>query len=380
MAAASLAFAFAADAQRISIGVIGGTNITANFPVTDYSGPADDFGNPAYRFQHLSGPRSFIVGGLIEGRLSDSFSIEANVLHRPLKRTIIFTTFDTEGAATVSTQTSTAVRAWEFPILLKYALPKSRFSGPVRPFVAAGPAFRTQEDAGAAEPSRLGISAGVGAAIHLGRFRVEPTLRYTRWRREDIAPRYDTKPDQLEFLTSFAYETHADSRRVAGRKLEIGLLAGLPLTHGLEEPITTGTFDERTGYLLGLSAQMAVKGDWSLEVNAIYKPFRVDETQDNYRGSFAVLTWQFPVLAKYRWTRTGWTPFVAAGPSFRLAGNLNGYDPSHIGATVGAGVERIAHGFRLSPALRYTLWANDDAPRSISTRRNAVEVVLGVSF
>lgn len=225
----------------------------------------------------------------------------------------------------------------------------------------------------------MGISAGVGAAIHLGRFRLAPTLRYTRWAREYIAPRYDTKPDQIEFLTGFAYETHSASRRVAGRKLEIGLVAGLPLTHGLEEPVTTGTFEERNGYLLGLSAQTAVKGNLSVEVNAIYKPFRVDESFDSYEGSFTVLTWQFPVLAKYRWSSSGWTPFVAAGPSFRLAGNLNGYGPSHIGVTAGAGVEKSASGLRLSPALRYTRWAKDSAGAS-RTNLNAAEFVFGLSF
>ena len=161
----------------------------------------------------------------------------------------------------------------------------------------------------------------------------------------------------------------------------LGRTAGLPLTRGVEQPVTVGTFDERTGYMLGLGTEMVVKGNLSVEVNAIYKPFRVDESQENYQGSFAVLTWQFPVLAKYRWVRAGWTPFVAAGPSFRLAGNLNGYNPSHIGATVEAGVDRIAHGFRLSPALRYTRWASDPSDNRYSrTKSDAVEIVFGVSF
>lgn len=365
----SFALAFAAYGQRLSIGVVGGTNVTANFPITDVTTPADAFGNPANRFQHLTGPRSFIMGALVEGHLTERFSVEANVLHRPMNVTIIFTEFFTDGSNKVSTNRFTAVRAWEFPVMLKYTLPSSQFAGRVRPFLAVGPSFRTQEDAGATEPSQFGISAGVGAAFHLGRFRFAPALRYTRWARESIYPRYATKPDQVEFLTSLAYETEPDSRRLVGRKLELGAVAGLPFTRGFGG----ARIEERTRYLAGLTAQMIVTRNVSVEANAIYKPLRCSQ--------FSVLTWQFPVLAKCGWTRPKWTPFAEAGPSFRLAGNLSGYNPSHYGVTVGGGVETRTRSFRLSPALRYTRWAKD--PRNFGSARtnpDAVEIVFGVSF
>lgn len=375
---ALVAVVFAANGQQISVGIVGGTNITANFPITDYSGAADDFGNPAYRFQYMTGPRSFILGASVEGHLSDRFSIEANVLHRPMKSTINFTAFHADGSTIAISDTATAFRAWEFPVMLKYTLPASRFSGRARPFLAVGPSFRTQEDATATEPSQFGISAGVGAAIRLGRFRLAPSVRYTRWGREDISPRYATKPDQVEFLTSFSYETHTESRRVGNRRLEIGAVAGLAPTNGFDSNF--GEFTERPRYLAGLTAQAALKGNWAVEVNAIYKPLRARDYLDS---SFVVLTWQFPVLAKYRWTKPGWAPFVAAGPSFRLAGNLNGYNPSHLGATFGAGVELQADGIRLSPAIRYTRWRRDTPesfPSSLLTKADAVELVFGVSF
>src|SRR5713101_392456 len=97
-----LTLAFAACGQRVYFGVVGGTNLTSNFPTTDITTPADAFGNPANRFQYLTGPRSLIIGALVEGRLSERFSIEANVLHRPMKSTIIFTEF----LAGASTETS----------------------------------------------------------------------------------------------------------------------------------------------------------------------------------------------------------------------------------------------------------------------------------
>jgi hypothetical protein len=104
---------------------------------------------------------------------------------------------------------------------------------------------------------------------------------------------------------------------------------------------------------------------------------------------FSVLTWQFPILAKYSWTRPTWTPFAEAGPSFRLAGNLNGYNPSHYGITAGGGVTTRTHGLRLGPALRYTRWTRDSPlygfPPGVradylQTNANAIELVVAVSF
>ncbi len=348
--------------------------------------PADAFGNPANRFQYLTGGRSLIVGALVEGRLSGGFSIEANVLHRPLMSTIIFSEFPAGGAPRVSTSHFTAVEAWEFPVMLKYSLP---FAGRLRPFLAAGPSFRSQENASATEPSRLGVSAGAGTAFHLGRIRIAPALHYTRWARESIYPRYATKPDQLEFLTSLAYQTESDSRVFAGRKLELGAVAGLPVTRGFRPAAQDATIVERMRYLAGLMAQMNVVGNFSLEADAIFKPLRAGSPTPNVQTPFSVLTWQFPVLAKYRWSRRVWTPFAEAGPSFRLAGNLNGYNPSHYGMTIGGGMETRTHGMRLSPALRYTRWAADALafrrPSGVElnyprTNANAIEFIFGVSF
>jgi len=273
--------------------------------------------------------------------------------------------------------------------MLKYTLPPSRFTGRLRPFLAVGPYFRTQEDAAAPEPSRFGVTASAGAAFQHGRIRIAPELRYTRWAHESIAPRYPTKSDQVEFLTSLAYQTDSDSRGFAGRKFEIGAVAGLPFTRGFHPAEGEGAIVERARCLAGLMVQTQVARSVSIEVDAIYKPLRAGSDTPDVQTPFSVLTWQFPVLAKYRWTRSRWTPFAEAGPSFRLAGNLNGYNPSHIGVTFGAGVETRARGFRLSPALLYTRWAKDAFPYRLPpgvhydysrTNANAVELIFGASF
>src|SRR5258708_5556369 len=95
-------------------------------------------------------------------------------------------------------------------------------------------------------------SVGIGAALRLARIRFAPTVRYTRWERESIYPRYATKPDQIEFLIGVAYQTDSASRHLAGRRLEIGAVAGLPLTSGFRQCDNQNAIVERTRYLVGL--------------------------------------------------------------------------------------------------------------------------------
>src|SRR5258708_38151351 len=72
-----------AHGQRLTFGVIGGTNLTSGFSGRDDSYPGDP-NNPPSSFQYLSGNRSLILGALLEGHLTRGFSIEGNVLERPI--------------------------------------------------------------------------------------------------------------------------------------------------------------------------------------------------------------------------------------------------------------------------------------------------------
>ena len=107
---------------------------------------------------------------------------------------------------------------------------------------------------------------------------------------------------------------------------------------------------------------------------------RQDAIRPEYRYSFVVLTWQVPVLAKYRWEREGWTPFTEAGPSLRFSGNKNGYRPSYFGLTAGAGLERRVGVTRLAPRVRYTWWAPGGRRGRPVTERNALEAIVALSF
>ncbi len=107
---------------------------------------------------------------------------------------------------------------------------------------------------------------------------------------------------------------------------------------------------------------------FSLEGNAIYRRLR-------FSTGGPTVTWQFPILAKYRVPVGPTRLFVAGGPSFRTTGNRN-TNPSHMGITAGAGVEWDWGAWRLSPTLRYTRWARDPTWTTPS-KPDQVEILLG---
>jgi hypothetical protein len=123
-----------------------------------------------------------------------------------------------------------------------------------------------------------------------------------------------------------------------------------------------------------------------LELDAIFRPLGFVQSlvlASGERRSVSpatVVTWQFPVLAKYRLVDHGWLrPVVMGGPSFRLAGNLNGTWPGKFGVTAGLGLEVRKAGFVITPAARYTRWSADSFPfRSADTKRDQVELVVEV--
>jgi hypothetical protein len=121
-----------------------------------------------------------------------------------------------------------------------------------------------------------------------------------------------------------------------------------------------------------------------LEVDGLYRPLGYTFAGIEPNGTLSsvspntVVTWEFPVLAKYRFAFRGVTPFVEAGPSFRTTGNLNSANPSHSGVTAGVGVEMHVHRLNIAPAVRYTRWA-EDPPHSVQTIPNQLEFLVGFS-
>lgn len=105
----------------------------------------------------------------------------------------------------------------------------------------------------------------------------------------------------------------------------------------------------------------------SIEVDGLYHELEFTRAGIEPDGSLnsvspaPVVTWEFPVLTKYRFTFPLITPFVEAGPAFRTSGNLNGASPSNHGFVAGVGAEAHVWKFRVAPQFRYLRWARDQA-------------------
>lgn len=378
--------------QLLRFGVVGGTNLTRDFHTTNdnYLIPATD--QPAYQMNVLfySKSHSPILGPMMEVSLPRNFSVGVNALRRDLRSTQVVTSLFPNGTRQANTVQFLSAKTWEYPVLLKYTLPISR----LRPFVEAGPSFRTWQEPEAVQPAHYGVTAGLGLSTNWGKFRFSPVVRYTRWVFDGEFPLRATNSDQVELLGSFSYGTEPGSRSLAGRRIWLGLVAGTTATDSFHPGEFSVPTTESRPVVGGLSLEVELGNRLSLEVDGLYVPLHAVQHYPEFNGladnfGFTVLTWQFPVLAKYRLSASRLAPFLEGGPSLRKAGNTNGYNPSKYGVTVGAGLETRAGPARLAPQVRYSRWAKDglspftygpagyDYPRTAS---NQVEVLLGFSF
>ena len=205
--AAVLLLCCEANGQRFSFGVMGGT------PFSDANRSAEiDDRFSGYGLWSLS-TRRYTVGGTFEVRVPFGLYMEVDALY---KRT------DTTQSAFFSpffgTITRLAANSWEFPMLLKH-----RWNRRFRPFAALGGTLRHVEGFDASVEtfayglnppysvyrSRIdqpltqgGIASGVGMLLlSIGRLKITPELRYTRWTSVSFLP---TK-NQVEILMGLGF-------------------------------------------------------------------------------------------------------------------------------------------------------------------------------
>ncbi len=379
-------------AQKLSIGIVTGTTLTGDFRDTSVSFPrVNGIDEPAgtSTFFATSGPRPFIIGPKLELLLPQGFSIEVDALHRPYrsKVTQVFApplvlpngTPVQQIGPDASTETS-----WEIPLLGRYRVPLFRW----HPFVEAGPSFRPAGSA--ASVSHTGLTVGGGVEWKLHSVNLTPGFRYTRWRE---GQGFVTQPNnnQVEFLVGVS-PGGRDSlvARSITRRLSAGVLVGAGLGDDLRAAKSGGDFPiqqtpESNSLIAGILVEFTLGAGLSVEADGIYRPLHGVDSSADGRVRFAVLTWEFPVLLKYRFLSSHRArPFAELGPSFRADGNFNGPTPSHYGVTGGLGVEaRLLGRLKISPALRYTRWARErfsENPFRTATFLNQAECLVGISF
>jgi hypothetical protein len=189
----------------------------------------------------------------------------------------------------------------------------------------------------------------------------------------------------------------------SAQKMSAGIVVGRSLTAGFHDSTSfsflppqqpgaparefgTRFWSPSRDYVVGGTLEVRFNPRWSLQANGLFRQlngkvahFWRDEASPVDGAPNPVVTWQFPVLAKYRFLGRKINPFVAAGPSFRTSGNLNANNPSPYGITADVGFEATWQGLEIAPAVRLTRWAADNRPGGSQTRRDQVEVLVGFS-
>ncbi len=120
--------------------------------------------------------RNFTIGPSAELLLPFGLGIEVEALYKRTTVAVQDAAQQGEGAGAGTTG------SWEFPLLAKLRLPGAG----LRPYVAAGAAFRRfgelAQFATGPDRSTSGFVIGGGLELKIGRLRVAPELRYTRWK------------------------------------------------------------------------------------------------------------------------------------------------------------------------------------------------------
>lgn len=172
-----------------------------------------------------------------------------------------------------------------------------------------------------------------------------------------------------------------------GQNLSLGLIGGGALTDAAQaqgvSPQTIG-WTPHKDWIAGAAVEFRAASRLSIEIDGMYRLLSTMVTQVQPIGTpnivypMNVVTWEFPILAKYRFGEGKWRPFVEGGPEVRTTGNLN-FKPSHAGVAAGMGVETRRRGLKIAPVVRYTRWWPDHGDAFFTSRQNQIELLLAVS-
>ena len=192
-----------ASPQGFHVGVKGGIPLTQYF---ETGAEGSLHGGATYS----SATRRYTIGPSVEWRLTRSFGFEMDALYHRMGYAGLINSYDSSSGNFRNSAIHVKGGSWDVPALAKY-----RFGHVICPYVAAGGVVRYvgpvrargEETDGSLvtqssstrpidtdAPSELrkrwfpGIIAAVGLEVRVGRFRMLPEFRYTRWTANISAP------------------------------------------------------------------------------------------------------------------------------------------------------------------------------------------------
>lgn len=372
-----LSLAARADAQRVSIGVVGGAAVTDAFPEQTY---AYAVGSPFVTGIKTYSPfKDYVVGARVQVRINDRWSLLADGLYREMQGTWAGVLND----GTLNSVSPSPVVTWEIPVLARYNLGGRR----VQPFLEAGPSFRAIGNRNS-DPSGHGVAAGAGVRLRAGWLNIAPQMRYTRWA-ADPAQTSRTGRNQVEVLLGITTHTETEVREAFRGRISIGGLVGTNLANDYRPaaPVTNeyggvtvmSQFHSGPRSVVGGPAVEVHTGPVSIEASFLRRvlhgtsKYQLSEGRSGSSTS-SVGVWEIPVMAKYRlegrFRAADWRPLVEVGPAFRQGSYL-----PHYGVAAGAGLEKRVGALKIAPGVRYTRWQG-----SFGMIPNEIAMLLGVRY
>jgi hypothetical protein len=169
--------------------------------------------------------------------------------------------------------------------------------------------------------------------------------------------------------------------------LSVGVKAGVPLTDAFSTTQLNSVFNgysDSKNYIVGPMVELRLPFGLGAEADALYRPLNIatralNDVSATSNSNYS--SWEFPILAKYRFPFPIVKPYLEAGPSFRsLSSNISYL--SNTGVTFGAGVD-VHFLLHIAPEFRYTHWGSDSSTVNFtrtSSKQDQVEFLVGFSF
>ena len=180
---------------------------------------------------------------------------------------------------------------------------------------------------------------------------------------------------------------------VSYAQIHVGIAGGGSLTHGFQstsrpEDLTTLlSYPTHRDYLVGPTLEVDLPRKLAVEVDALYRPLNFTNASRLADGTLrsispaTVVTWEFPIILKYRFGDRRWRPEVGGGVAFRTQGNVNNTSPSDAGIAAALSVQGRFGPLRITPSLRYTRWKADPTGIFLGyTKQDQLTVLIGFSI
>lgn len=182
----------------------------------------------------------------------------------------------------------------------------------------------------------------------------------------------------------------------AAQPVSFGAKVGVPLTDFFStvESKNFGFNSNTKDYIAGVDLEVRLPLGLGLEFDALYHPLSYGGSANGTSETVTAHSFEFPVLAKYRFPGKIVRPFVDAGVAFSTLSDLketvsgavagtSGTTKSPVGFVMGGGIDIHLLIIHIDPEIRYTHWGSAafvDPLALVQGSQNQAEFLLGVVF